>query len=82
ASLAIDYKAGPFAAQVLEETEGRGVEVVLDAIGAAYWTQHLETLALDGRLVLIGLMGGSKVAEADLGRLLSRRIRVIGSTLR
>jgi putative PIG3 family NAD(P)H quinone oxidoreductase len=82
ASLAIDYKAGPFAPQVLEATEGRGVEVVLDAIGAAYWTQHLEVLAMDGRLVLIGLMGGGKVAEADLGRLLSRRIRVIGSTLR
>jgi NADPH:quinone reductase-like Zn-dependent oxidoreductase len=82
AGLAIDYKAGPFAPQVLEATAGRGVEVVLDAIGAAYWTQHLEVLAMDGRLVLIGLMGGGKVAEADLGRLLSRRIRVIGSTLR
>ncbi|MFS0724536.1 NAD(P)H-quinone oxidoreductase [Paenibacillus sp. 1P07SE] len=82
AQLAIDYKAGPFAPMVMEATGDRGVEVVLDPVGASYWDQHLEVLAVDGRLVLIGLMGGSKLREVDLGRLLSRRIQVIGSTLR
>lgn len=62
-------------------TGGRGVDVVLDSIGAPYLEQNLAALSIDGALVLIGLMGGAK-AEINLGMLLVRRLRVIGSTLR
>jgi NADPH:quinone reductase-like Zn-dependent oxidoreductase len=64
-----------------QATGGQGVDVVLDSIGAAYLEQNLNALAIGGRLVLIGLMGGAK-AEISLGALLMRRLQVIGSTLR
>jgi NADPH:quinone reductase-like Zn-dependent oxidoreductase len=55
--------------------------VVLDSIGAPYLEQNLSALALGGRLVLIGLMGGAK-SQIGLGPLLVRRLHLIGSTLR
>ena len=66
---------------MLEATGGRGVDVVLDSIGGSYLAQHLEVLAIGGRLVVIGLMGGAR-AELDLGTALRKRITIIGSTLR
>ncbi|HVN38076.1 MAG TPA: NAD(P)H-quinone oxidoreductase [Myxococcota bacterium] len=81
ADLAINYRSDDFAKAVLEATGGRGVEVVLDSIGAPYLDANLRSLAVGGRLVLIGLMGGAK-AEIGLGALLVRRLSVIGSTLR
>lgn len=81
ADVAINYRAGDFAAQVREATGGRGVNVVLDSIGGKYLASNLECLAVDGRLVIIGLIGGAK-AETNLAALLLRRLRVIGSTLR
>ncbi|MCQ6561103.1 NAD(P)H-quinone oxidoreductase [Paenibacillus mendelii] len=82
ASRAIDYKAGPFAPHVKEATDGQGVNVILDFIGAPYWEQNIESLAMDGRLIIVGTMGGSKVQEMDLGLLLRRRQQVIGTALR
>jgi putative PIG3 family NAD(P)H quinone oxidoreductase len=81
ATAAIDYKTEDFSARVRELTGGRGVDVVLDHIGGRYLSQNLECLAVDGRLVEIGLMGGAK-AELNLAQLLVRRLAVIGSTLR
>ncbi|HVR30577.1 MAG TPA: NAD(P)H-quinone oxidoreductase [Thermoanaerobaculia bacterium] len=83
ADLALNYREldGKFAAPVLEATGGRGVDLVLDSIGASYLAQHLEALAIGGRLVVIGLMGGAR-AELDLGVVLRKRITLIGSTLR
>lgn len=81
ADVAIDYRKENFAERVREETGGRGVDVVLDSIGAQYFEANLASLAMGGRLVLIGLMGGSKV-EANLAVLLAKRLHVIGSTLR
>lgn len=81
ADAAIDYRKENFAERVREETGGRGVDVVLDSIGAKYFESNLACLAMGGRLVLIGLMGGAKV-EANLAVLLARRLHVIGSTLR
>ncbi|MCP1354567.1 NAD(P)H-quinone oxidoreductase [Aneurinibacillus migulanus] len=82
ASLAIDYKEGPFKPKVKEATDGQGVNIILDFIGAPYWEQNLSCLAIDGRLIIIGTMGGSKVPEFNLGQLLSRRLQVIGTALR
>jgi tumor protein p53-inducible protein 3 len=81
ADVAINYRAGDFVPQVREATGGNGVDVVLDSIGGKYLAANLDCLATDGRLVIIGLIGGAK-ADINLAMLLLRRLRVIGSTLR
>jgi len=81
ADVALNYRAGDFAPAVREATDGRGVDVVLDCIGGKYFAANLECLAVDGRLVIIGLIGGAR-AEINLAMLLMRRLQVIGSTLR
>jgi putative PIG3 family NAD(P)H quinone oxidoreductase len=81
ATAAIDYRKEDFAARIAELTDGRGVGVVLDHVGAPYLEPNLKALGVGGRLVEIGLMGGAK-AELNLGTLLLRRQSVIGSTLR
>jgi NADPH2:quinone reductase len=78
---AILYKTEDFARRVLEITEKRGADVILDHIGAAYLEPNLACLALYGRLVIIGLLGGAK-AELNVGRLMVKRQRIIGSVLR
>ncbi|MGH3714597.1 MAG: NAD(P)H-quinone oxidoreductase [Micromonosporaceae bacterium] len=77
----IDYHTDDFAAVVKQATGGRGVDVVLDIMGAAYLAKNLDVLATGGRLVIIGLQGGVK-AELNLGTLLSKRLSVTGTTLR
>ena len=81
ADLAIDYRSADFADAARRMTGGRGVDLVLDSIGAPYLEKNLSALAVGGRLVLIGLMGGAR-AEIGLGPLLVRRLSLIGSTLR
>jgi putative PIG3 family NAD(P)H quinone oxidoreductase len=81
AQAAINYRSEDFSARVRELTEGRGVHVILDHIGAKYLAANLGTLAVNGRLVLIGLMGGVR-SEINLAELLVKRLSVIGSTLR
>jgi putative PIG3 family NAD(P)H quinone oxidoreductase len=81
ADLAINYRKAAFADAVREATSGRGVDVVLDSIGGPYLADNMVSLAADGRLVVIGLMGGAK-AEIPLGLLLAKRLSLIGSTLR
>lgn len=81
ARAAWNYKTTDWLAAVGATTDGRGVDRVLDCIGGSYLARNLAALAEDGRLVLIGLQGGSQ-AEIDLGVLLRRRLQVIGSTLR
>jgi len=81
ADVAVNYRSERFADAAKQATGGRGVDVVLDSIGAPYLDDNLASLAIGGRLVLIGLMGGAK-AELNLGVLLAKRLSVIGSTLR
>lgn len=81
ADRAVDYRTGDFAAEARDATGGRGVDVVLDSIGAPYLEGNLQALATGGRLILIGLMGGAR-CEVNLATLLTRRLQVIGSTLR
>lgn len=75
------YDDGDWFKAVLELTAGRGVDVVLDIVGGPYLRPNLSCLATEGRLVVIGLMGGAK-AELNMGVLLSKRVAVMGSTLR
>jgi len=72
---------GSFLDKAKEFAGEGGVGVILDPVGGAYLEDNLKLLGLNGRLVLIGLMGGSKT-EIDLAALMMKRIRVIGSTLR
>ena len=81
AGFAINYRKEDFASVIQNETNGRGVDLILDIVGGAYLRRNLEILADDGRLVLIGLMGGV-TEEINLGTLMSRRLLLTGSTLR
>jgi putative PIG3 family NAD(P)H quinone oxidoreductase len=72
---------GSFVDHVAAWTAGNGFDVILDPVGAAYLQDNIGSLAIDGRLVLIGLLGGVS-AELPLGPMLRKRLRVIGSTLR
>ncbi len=81
AAAAFNYRDEDFSERTLEATDGRGVDVVLDCVGAPYLDRHLDVLAPSGRLVVIGLQGGPR-AELDLVRLLRKRISITGSTLR
>lgn len=70
-----------FAEQVKELTEGRGADVVLELVGGRYVPESLAALAIKGRLVLVGLLGGAR-ADVDLGLVLRRRLRIFGTVLR
>ncbi|MEZ6101763.1 MAG: NAD(P)H-quinone oxidoreductase [Pirellulaceae bacterium] len=81
ADSAVNYRRDDFLTQVKRVTDNRGVDVVLDHIGGTYFEKNLESLAANGRMVVIGLMGGTS-ATIDLKRLLARGLSVTGSTLR
>lgn len=81
AVVGIDYRREDFVARVLEETSGRGVDVVLDHIGGPYLARDLDCLATDGRLVFIGTMDG-KAGQIDVQALMSKRAWVTGTKLR
>lgn len=78
----INYRTDDFVAAIEQLTGGRGVDLVLDIIGADYFAKNLAVLAVDGRLVQIGLMGGGASAPLDLSQVLRRRLTITGSTLR
>jgi NADPH2:quinone reductase len=81
AKRAINYKTEDFVAVVAEETGKRGVNVLLDMVGGSYLSKNIACLATEGRLVIIATQGGVK-GEADLLRVLQRRLVITGSTLR
>jgi putative PIG3 family NAD(P)H quinone oxidoreductase len=77
----IDYREEDFVERMREISGGHGADVILDVVGAPYLDRNVRALAIGGRLVVLGLQGGTK-AELDLGLLMSRRARVLGTTLR
>ena len=81
ADVAIDYRTQDFGEVVREATDGTGVDVILDNMGASYLGRNVAALATEGRLVVIGLQGGTK-AEIDLNALMRKRAAVVGTTLR
>ena len=81
AHVAINYNSADFVAEARAATAGRGVDVVLDIVGGDYLPRNLECLRMEGRLVQIGLIGGSR-ASLDLRAVLQKRLTITGSTLR
>jgi len=79
---AINYRTTDFVAAVHAQTAGRGVDLILDIMGGSYVPRNLAALAVDGRLVQIGLLEGEPMASVDLRRILGRRLTLTGSTLR
>jgi NADPH2:quinone reductase len=82
AERAINYRTEDFGAVLKDLTGGRGVDLVLDIVGGEYFARNIAALAVEGRLVQIGLMGGAASATIDLGEVLRRRLTITGSTLR
>ncbi len=81
ADVAVSYRDQDFVEEVRSATDGRGADVILDNMGASYLSRNVDALAPEGRLVIIGMQGGTR-AELNLGKLLTKRVAVIGSTLR
>ncbi|XP_030528808.2 quinone oxidoreductase PIG3-like isoform X3 [Rhodamnia argentea] len=81
ADVCINYKTEDFVARVKEETAGKGVDVILDCVGAPYFQRNLDSLNFDGRLFIIGFQSGA-VTQVDLRGLLARRLTVQAAGLR
>ena len=82
ATAAINYRTQDFGTEIKTLTDGRGVDVILDMVGGAYFPRNIRALAIDGRLVIIAFLGGSKVEAMDLTPIMTRRLSVTGSTMR
>jgi NADPH2:quinone reductase len=82
ADAAINYRTQDFADEVKRLTGGRGVNVILDVVGAPYAMRNIRSLGMDGRLVLIAFLGGSRVEQFDLLTVMVRRLVITGSTMR
>ncbi|MFC4023624.1 NAD(P)H-quinone oxidoreductase [Oceanobacillus longus] len=77
----INYKEQDFAEEVLQATNQQGVDLILDFIGASYWKGNISSIKVDGRWVLIGVLGGAKIEEVNLLELMSKRIQLTGTLL-
>ena len=78
----INYREQDFADVIAEQTDGHGVDVILDIMGASYLNNNLKSLAMDGHLVMLGFLGGGKAHDVDLLSILSKRAVITGSLLR
>lgn len=76
----INYKEQDFEEVVLAETGDRGVDAILDMVGAPYWEKNMKSLVPTGRMIVVGFMGGAN-AEVNLGTILSKRLRIFGTAL-
>ncbi|SFK18134.1 NAD(P)H-quinone oxidoreductase [Brevibacillus centrosporus] len=76
----IDYKRAAIEQEVERITDGKGANLILDFIGAAYWKKNIQSASMDGRLVLIGTLGG-KETDVDLSELMGKRLQVTGTLL-
>ncbi|MDQ7040637.1 MAG: NAD(P)H-quinone oxidoreductase [Rhodothermus sp.] len=82
AETTIDYRQEDFAERIQEVTGGTGVHLIIDFVGAPYLAPNLQCLAMDGRIVLLATLGGSRLEAFDLRLLFARRAQLIASTLR
>jgi tumor protein p53-inducible protein 3 len=78
----IDYKTEQFEERIKATTGNKGVDVIMDFIGGPYFSANINSLAVDGRMVLLALLGSGPVTEIDIRKLIGKRLSVSGSTLR
>jgi len=81
ADLIIDYKKDSFKS-VIQDSSFKSVDAILDMIAGTYFSDNLDILGLDGRMVMLAALGGLKVSEANVGQIVWKRLQVMGSTLR
>ncbi len=82
ADAAINYRTQDFAMEIKQLTESRGVNVILDMVGGPYMARNVRSLGMDGRLVMIAFLQGSKVQDFDFVQVMVRRLTITGSTMR
>jgi NADPH:quinone reductase-like Zn-dependent oxidoreductase len=82
ADVFIDHRSEDFQAVVARETGGQGVDVVIDFVGAPYLERNLRSLALGGRLVVVGLLGGAEPAPLPMDLLLFRHLQIFGTVMK
>lgn len=83
ADFAINYRAGEtFADVVARETDGQGVDLIVDLVGADYWAGNVASAAVDSRIVIIAMMSGGKIPDFDMRPLLTKRVWICTTTLR
>jgi len=82
ATHAVNYKTANFVDTVKQATDGKGVDAIIDLVGPSHWDKNIASLALDGRMTLVGLVSGTVVPSVNLVPILSRRLHIQGSTLR
>lgn len=82
ASAGFNYKEGPWLQSVMSATEGKGVNIVLDFVGASYWEQNLNCLSVEGNMIVLAFLGGSHAPAVDISPILRKRLTIKGSTLR
>jgi len=82
ATIGVNYKTEDFAAEVKKVTGGKGVDVVIDFVGQSHWDKNIDSLGLDGRMVMLALLSGSSIPDCDLVPLMRKRLHIIGTTLR
>ncbi|WP_159815540.1 NAD(P)H-quinone oxidoreductase [Pseudomonas sp. 18058] len=78
----INYREEDFAAVIAEKTEGKGVNAILDIMGGSYLNGNVSALAMDGRLVMLGFLGGARANDFDLLAMMAKRAVITGSLLR
>jgi putative PIG3 family NAD(P)H quinone oxidoreductase len=81
ADAGINYRTEDFVARTRELTDGRGADVVIDIMGASYLGRNLDTVATDGRIIVLGMQGGTH-SDIDLGVMMRRRVSLISTALR
>ncbi|WP_114240702.1 NAD(P)H-quinone oxidoreductase [Dyella sp. C9] len=79
---AIDYRQEAFADVVLARTHGHGADIILDIMGASYFERNMAALAMDGRLLLVGFLGGSTADQVNLASIMHKRAIITGSAMR
>jgi len=77
-----NYKTQDFSTVVKMATNGRGVNIIVDVVGQSHWNKNVDSLALDGRMVMLAHMSGGQVPVVDIGPILYKRLHIQGSTLR
>lgn len=82
ADLAIDYQHEDFEERIKAHTAGQGIDVIIDFVAAPYFDKNINSLGIDGRLVLLATLGGATVERFNLLKLLSKRLQITASTLR